>query len=77
MRKKTGTANRMNYRPDEWSNPYSDDPLTEKEKVIFEAGASAMFHLLLEEALEYSQTANHYIRHDDYLCDVLARGVKL
>jgi hypothetical protein len=77
MRKKEETTNRTSYRPEGWNNPYNGDPLAEDEKTIFEAGASTMFHLLLKEALEYSQTANHYLRHDDYLCDVLAQGVKL
>lgn len=67
----------MNYRPDGWNNPYSDDPAQQRESRIFEAGAAAMLELLLQEAFEYSRTANHYIRHDDYLCDVLAHGVKL
>jgi hypothetical protein len=67
----------MNYRPDGWSNPYLADPSKEREKNIFEAGAAAMLDSLLTEAFEYNQTANHYLRHDDYLCDVLAQGLKL
>lgn len=67
----------MNYRPEGWDNPYNSDASFENERSTFEAGASAMLDLLLKEAFEYSQTAHHYIRHDDYLCDVLAQGVKL
>ncbi len=36
-----------------------------------------MLELLLKEASEYRQTAHHYMRHDDYLCDVLSRGIQL
>jgi hypothetical protein len=67
----------MKYRPEKWHKPYSDNPLLECEKKVFEAGADAMLQLLITEAQEYGQTANHYLRHDDYLCDVLAQGLKL
>ena len=67
----------MDYRPSGWNNPFNGESVKEREKMIFEAGASAMLDMLLREALEYSRTANHYIRHDDYLCDVLAQGVEL
>ncbi len=67
----------MKYRPESWNNPYGGKPSRQYEKSIFEAGADAMLEELLSEAQEYNQTANHYIRHDDYLCDVLALGVKL
>jgi hypothetical protein len=67
----------MNYRPQEWSNPYDGCPSLESERSVFEQGASAMLEKLLREAREYGETANHYLRHDDYLCDVLAQGVAL
>ena len=67
----------MKYRPEEWHNPYNGDPSLEGEKNVFEAGADAMIELLLKEAHEYGQTANHYLRHADYLCDVLSQGLKL
>jgi len=67
----------MKYRPEAWNNPYGGKLSCEHEKKIFEAGADAMLEALLSEAQAYNQTANHYVRHDDYLCDVLALGVKL
>jgi hypothetical protein len=65
--------NKMHYRPDGWKNPCSAD----HEKDIFEAGADAMLQMLIKEARDYGQTAHHYLRHDDYLCDVLAEGIEL
>jgi len=65
--------NKLEYRPEGWDNPCSG----EREKSIFEAGANAMLEMLLKEAHEYGRTAHHYLRHDDYLCDVLARGIQL
>jgi hypothetical protein len=67
----------MKYRPEAWNNPYTGNLSSEYEKNIFEAGADAMLEMLLSEAQEYNKTANHYMRHDDYLCDVLAQGLKL
>jgi hypothetical protein len=64
---------KLEYRPEGWTNPCAD----ELEKNIFEAGANAMLQMLLNEAHEYGQTAHHYLRHDDYLCDVLAQGIQL
>jgi len=66
-----------NYRPEGWANPYSDDSSAEMAKMIFEAGADAMLELLVKEAQDYKGTAHHYMRHDDYLCDILAQGLKL
>lgn len=63
----------MNYRPEGWNNPCSE----EHEKNIFEAGAEAMLQMLIKEAIDYGQTAHHYLRHDDYLCDVLSQGIQL
>jgi hypothetical protein len=67
----------MKYRPEAWNNPYGGKLSCDYEKNIFEAGADAMLEALLSEAQAYNETANHYVRHDDYLCDVLALGVKL
>jgi hypothetical protein len=64
---------KLKYRPEGWSNPF----LEEREKRLFEAGADAMLDMLLKEAHEYGQTAHHYLRHDDYLCDILAQGIQL
>ena len=69
--------NKIVYRPDGWTNRYTDDASRGYERYIFEAGADAMFETLLKEANEYSRTAHHYLRHDDYLCDVLGREMKL
>ena len=65
------------YRPEGWINPYVADSSWEMAKIIFEAGADAMLNLLLKEAHEYKDTVHHYMRHDDYLCDILAHGLKL
>lgn len=64
---------KLGYRPEGWTNPCAD----EIERNMFEAGADAMLQMLLKEASEYGQTAHHYLRHDDYLCDVLAEGIQL
>jgi hypothetical protein len=69
--------NKIIYRPDGWTNRYSGDASRGHERYIFEAGADAMLEMLLKEAQDYGQTAHHYLRHDDYLCDVLGRGMKL
>jgi hypothetical protein len=67
----------MNYRPQGWNNPYEGHASLQNQSSVFEEGASAMLEMLLREGLEYGETANHYLRHDDYLCDVLAQGVAL
>lgn len=72
-----GTGNKIIYRSDGWANPYANDSSRGYERYIFEAGADAMFETLIKDADSYSQTANHYLRHDDYLCDVLAHEMKL
>ena len=68
---------RINYRPEGWANPYDDDSSREMARMIFEAGAEAMLDLLLKEAQDYKETVHHYMRHDDYLCDILAQGLKI
>jgi hypothetical protein len=73
MDKSERQKNKLHYRPDGWNNPCSAD----REKDIFEAGADAMLQMLIKEAHDYGQTAHHYLRHDDYLCDVLAQGIEL
>jgi hypothetical protein len=73
MGKLNQEKNRLAYRPEGWTNPGAN----ELEKNIFEAGADAMLQMLLSEASEYGRTAHHYLRHDDYLCDVLAQGIQL
>ncbi|MDD5311900.1 MAG: hypothetical protein PHO26_02540 [Dehalococcoidia bacterium] len=77
MEDTASNRSRVKYRPEGWANPYSDDARGEEEKSIFEAGADAMLDMLLKEAHEYSKTVHHYMRHDDYLCDVLAHELKL
>ena len=72
-----GEKNKIIYRPEGWANRYADDASRAYERYIYEAGADAMLETLIEEAHAYSRTANHYLRHDDYLCDVLAREMKL
>ncbi len=72
-----GKRDRILYRPDGWANPYANDASRGYERYIYEAGADAMLQTLIKEADDYSRTANHYIRHDDYLCDVLAHEMKL
>jgi hypothetical protein len=72
-----GEQNKIFYRPKGWTNRYANDASRGYEKYIFEAGADAMLESLLKEAHEYGQSANHYLRHDDYLCDVLAHEMKL
>ncbi|MGA9048705.1 MAG: hypothetical protein WB588_06910 [Dehalococcoidia bacterium] len=67
----------ISYRPEGWTNPYGSDCSWEMAKMIFEAGADAMLNLLLKEAQDYNETAHHYMRHDDYLCDILAQGLKI
>jgi hypothetical protein len=67
------SKDKLEYRPEGWNNPCAG----EQEKRVFEAGADAMLEMLLKEANEYGETANHYLRHDDYLCDVLAQGIRL
>jgi hypothetical protein len=69
--------NRIMYRPEGWTNRYSDDASRGYERYIYEAGADAMLETLLKEAHAYGQTGNHYLRHDDYLCDVLGRDLQL
>jgi hypothetical protein len=68
---------KMNYRPQGWSNPYDGKASLQRESSVFEQGASAMLEMLMKEAHEYGESANHYLRHDDYLCDVLAQGLAL
>ena len=63
----------MKYRPHGWDNPCAE----ERDRSIFEAGADAMLQLLIREAYEYGETEHHHVRHDDYLCDVLAEGIQL
>ncbi|MCX6005260.1 MAG: hypothetical protein NT082_06270 [Chloroflexi bacterium] len=77
MEEITSNRSRIKYRPEGWINPHADGVGREYEKNIFEAGADAMLAMLLKEAHEYSQTVHHYMRHDDYLCDVLAHELKL
>ena len=72
-----GENNKIKYRPEDWNNRYADDASRGYERYIYEAGADAMLETLLKEADEYSRTANHYLRHDDYLCDVLAHEMNL
>ena len=66
---------KLRYRPEGWHNPYRD--ATGHERSIFEEGANAMFEMLLKEAQDYSDTVHHFMRHDDYLCDIIAKGLKL
>jgi hypothetical protein len=72
-----GEKNKIMYRPEGWMNRYANDASRAYERYIFEAGADAMLETLIKEAQDYSRTANHYLRHDDYLCDVLAHEMKL
>jgi hypothetical protein len=72
-----GDKNRIAYRPEGWTNRYAGDASRGYERYIFEAGADAMLETLLKEAHAYGHTGNHYLRHDDYLCDVLDRDLQL
>ena len=65
------------YRPEGWSNPYNGNPLFESKQSVFEAGANAMLWMLLNEARKYGLTEHHYMRHDDYLCDVFAHKLDI
>jgi hypothetical protein len=73
----TQERDKLKYRPEGWSNPYDHDPAVESKRSIFEDGANAMLWILIKDAQEYSLTAHHYMRHDDYLCDILAHDLKL
>ena len=73
MDKQLSKVHKLKYRPDGWNNPCNKA----REKDIFEAGADAMLNMLIKEAFDYGQTAHHYLRHDDYLCDILAQGIQL
>lgn len=77
MQNITQEKGKIKYRPEGWSNPYSDSQSFEFKNSIFEAGANAMLWMLLEEARKYGLTSHHYMRHDDYLCDVLAHNLKI